>query len=215
MSADLGEISSKVSEKGIAHIGEGLWAAHMKTVDGFWFVLADFFGRIEAKGLKIYQDGMLANGDIGRRIVDDAVRKGSRNFEIIADLMKRGALLVKTEDIGLLKRERDLLHSLGRARTFGERLINFLKYRLARNGLLRARDRFMAERIDKTLAVGETGVLFVGAYHDVRRWLPADIEVIEIKDREKVRDYHRKFISCRRGLEPLKKYLLSPVQVRV
>jgi len=82
MSADLGEISSKVSEKGIAHIGEGLWAAHMKTVDGFWFVLADFFGRIEAKGLKIYQDGMLANGDIGRRIVDDAVRKGSRDFEI-------------------------------------------------------------------------------------------------------------------------------------
>jgi len=35
----------------------------------------------------------------------------------------------------------------------------------------------MAKNIDSTLDLGETGILFVGANHDVERFLPKDISV--------------------------------------
>ena len=43
--------------------------------------------------------------------------------------------------------------------------------------LLTRRDAFMAKRIGETLPPGATGILFVGALHDVARFLPEDISV--------------------------------------
>ena len=44
--------------------------------------------------------------------------------------------------------------------------------------LIQKRDRFMAERIDRTLQPGEIGILFIGMLHSVQRYLARDITVI-------------------------------------
>jgi hypothetical protein len=79
--------------------------------------------------------------------------------------------------------------------------------------LLRRRDAHIAKRIFETLAEGETGILFIGAYHDVLSKLPADIEVIQVKDITKVRAYHRALIDLRhrKNLAELAVYLTAPI----
>ena len=48
--------------------------------------------------------------------------------------------------------------------------------------LLDRRDRFVAQRIDKTLQTGETGILFLGALHRAAAMLPNTIQVISLSD---------------------------------
>lgn len=43
--------------------------------------------------------------------------------------------------------------------------------------LLRQRDEFIAGRIEETLLPGETGLLFIGYFHDVLTKLPRMIDV--------------------------------------
>ena len=59
------------------------------------------------------------------------------------------------------------------------------------------RDDFIAKRIRDTLGDGETGILFIGANHDVLSRLPNDFELIEVK----VSKYHPKLISGTRFIE--------------
>jgi len=44
--------------------------------------------------------------------------------------------------------------------------------------LLRRRDQYIADRINKTLRAGETGIIFLGLLHALGRWLDKDIQVI-------------------------------------
>ena len=44
------------------------------------------------------------------------------------------------------------------------------------------RDRFIAQRIDKTLQAGETGILFLGALHHAAAMLPDTIQVMSLSE---------------------------------
>jgi len=60
----------------------------------------------------------------------------------------------------------------------------------------------------------ETGILFIGAYHDVIPKLPQDIEIKEVKKAEKVKEYQKLLSNLRRDKEHSKRlteYLISPV----
>ncbi len=46
--------------------------------------------------------------------------------------------------------------------------------------LLEARDRFIADRINKTLQPGETGLIFLGMAHSLEGLLPQEIAVERI-----------------------------------
>ena len=46
------------------------------------------------------------------------------------------------------------------------------------NALIEKRDRFVANRIDTTLARGELGIVFIGSLHSIVRFLPKDIRVV-------------------------------------
>ena len=153
-----------------------------------------YFNSIEVSGFKVYQDGMATDGEMGKKIIEEGVRNHSKNFEIISSLLKKGAVLVKTEEFNLLRLEVDRLIKISKAKTVIKKLVAYLAYRLTKNGLLRRRDEFIARRINETLKDGETGILFVGAYHDVNRRLPCDILVHEVKDRKRVADYQRNFL---------------------
>jgi hypothetical protein len=214
MTADLGSLAPDVAQRGIRGVGEEGWRKHLETVEGFWNSLATYFDAMEAAGVRLYQDGLVANGDMGRRIVEEGAKSGSKNYEIIAGLIGKGALLVRTEDLELAKKERDHLVEMTRATTRAKKMIAYLGYMRIKNHLLEKRDRFIAGRINETLGPDETGVLFIGAYHKIIPFLEKDIRVREIKEIEKIREYQRTFLHMRKNkerFEALSMYLISPV----
>ena len=214
MSADLGSIANHVDKRGIAVFGEEFWKKHRETVSGFWDSIVKYFTNLEVKDFKIYQDGMVADAEVGQKIVEEGVKSGSKNYEIIDDLLKKGAVLVKTEDFALVKEERDRIVKITQAATTTQKLIAYLKYKLAKNRLLKKRDNYIAKRIDETLDYGETGILLIGAYHDIIPKLAKDIQVIEVKEARKISRYQNLLLSARKNkleFEELNKYLISPV----
>jgi len=190
-SADLGSLANDVAKRGIADLGEDLWEAHRKTVDGFWDSISNCFNSIDVSGMKIYQDGMVAEGAVGQEIVEAGIKSGSKNYELVLKLIKRGAILIKTEDFKFVKEERDRLLAITQAKSTIKKLLAFIKYKLIKNRLLNKRDKFIAKRINETLNQGERGIIFIGAYHNIKERLPQDIQIIEIKDTQKVRKYQK------------------------
>ena len=213
-SADLGSLGKDITKRGITDLGEDFWREHLRTIDEFWQVIADYFDSIEVSGTKIYQDGMVTEGEIGGKIVEETAKMGSKNYELVLRLLKRGAVLMKTEDFPLVKKERDRLLAIIQAESPFEKLITFIKYTLTKNGLLNHRDQFIAQQIDRTLNHGEKAILFIGAYHSIKKRLPRYFRVIEIKDIQKIREYqkllpsHKKY---RERFKELSQYLISKV----
>jgi len=213
--ADLGSLSKEVTQRGIASLGEEVWARHRETVSGFWRSVWEFFDGIDVTGMKIYQDGMVADGHIGRRIVEDTAKAGSLNYQLVQKLLDRGTSLIKTEDLGLVKQEYDRLMAMTRAKSMRSKLVTLAKYKLVKAPLLAKRDAFIAARIDETLQAGQAGILFIGALHEVR--VATDIWLEEIKDRHKVREYQRLLPAQSRHplpFEALSRYLTAPVPAR-
>ncbi len=228
-SADLGSLAKDVTKRGMADLGTEVWQKHQKTVEGFWYALALYFGKevlnlptsladevscnyVDEWRLKVYQDGMIAEGEIGAKIVEEGLRSGSKNYELVARLLKQGAILVKTEDFNLVKEERDRLVAITQAKSTTQKLAAFIKYKFIKNRLLRRRDKFIAQRINETLDNGEKGVLFVGAFHNVKKWLAKDIQIKEIKDMRKIREYYSLlpfYDKHRERFKELSRYLTS------
>lgn len=216
-SADLGSLAGDVTKRGIADLGEDVWEKHKAAVEKFWDIISDYFDSIDVSWTKVYQDGMVADGEVGQRIVEEGAKSGSRNYELVARLLKRGAVLVKTEDFKLVKEERDRLLALTQAKSITHKIIAFIKYKLVKDRLLKKRDKFIAKKIEETLHQDETGIIFIGAYHNIKRRLSKGIQIIEIKDANKVKEY-QKLLSFynkhKKRFEKLAKYLISKVEVK-
>ena len=213
-SADMGTVAGAIEKRGRIKLGEDLWQRHKRTIGGFWLSIADFFDSLPAAGFKLYQDGLIADGEMGMKIVEQGVKDGSKNYEIIAQLLGKGAELVKTEDFSLVKKEYDFISKVIKSKSMAGRIVASLKYKLAAKKLLIDRDSFIAGRIAQTLGDGETGILFIGAYHDVISLLPVDIDVKEVKETRMVKEYHLSLTNVRLDrsrFEQLSKYLTSPI----
>jgi len=215
-SADLGSIAKEVTKRGITDLGKELWREHERAVEGFWNAIIRYFGSIEVSGVKIYQDGMMADGEIGEKIVAEGIKSGSKNYELVSGLLRRGAILVKTEDFKHVKEERDRLLAIIQAKSTLLKLIAFIKYKLIKTRLLTKRDKFISRRINRTLNHGETGIIFIGAYHNIKKRIPLNIQIIELKDVDRVREYHRLLPFYRKDnkrFRRLAEYLISNVEV--
>ena len=213
-SADLGSLAKDVTKRGIAVLGMDVWEEHIKTVESFWDAITQYFDSMTVTGAKIYQDGMVAEGEVGEKIVEEGKKMGSKNYELVSRLLQKGAMLVKTEDFRLVKEERDRLLTISKAKSKFEKLVAFIKYILAKNRLLDKRDKFIARRIGQTLNHSEKGILFIGAYHNIKKRLPGDIQIKEIKDTQKVKEYQQLFPFYNKQKERIKElseYLISPV----
>lgn len=189
--ADLGSLADNVTKRGIADLGEEFWKGHEKIVEGFWEAIITYFKSFETAEFKIYQDGMVADGEMGQKIVEEGVKSGSKNYEIISSLLQKGAILIRTEDFNLVKEERDRLSAIIQAKSITRKITAVTKYKLIKNKLLSKRDGFIARRINETLKDGETGVVFIGAYHNIKEYLHKDIQIKEIKDADRVKEYQR------------------------
>jgi len=193
--SDLGSIAPVIDKRSAEVCGKERWEKHKKTVVTFWDIIEKFFKNLDAAGLKIYQDGLMADGELGQKIIEEGARRGSKNHQIVLDLVKRGAEIRKTEDVVLLKEEYSRILKLAQSKSLWEKTTAYIGYRFHRDKLMDKRDLFIARTINETLKDRESGLLFIGVFHDVRPHLAEDIAVREVKDRKKVGDYFRLLIS--------------------
>jgi hypothetical protein len=186
--ADFGSVRRRLETAGEELLTVAGWQAHEEAVARLWEDLrAELERRLESdlpggdwSQLRIYQDGLPAGGHDARRIVEELAAAGSPNYRLVRELLARGARIEHTEDPGLLREEYELARALANARGPVEEAQALQAYRQRGGELLRARDRFIAGRIDQTLREGDLGVLFIGALHRVREHLPADIEIVPL-----------------------------------
>ena len=192
---DMGSIAPTIDKRSGEICGRDRWEKHKQIVAAFWDQIEEYFKTLNAENLKIYQDGLMAAGDLGQKIIEQGAGQGSRNYLIVLDLIKRGAEIRKTENITLLKEEYNRILKLAQSKSLWERATAYIGYRFHKDRLMEKRDRFIAKTINETLKDGERGVLFIGAYHDVFLYLEKDVSVEEVKNRDKVRDYFKMLIS--------------------
>lgn len=211
--SDLGSLGPAISKRSASLVGERRWAQHSQTVAAFWKSTEDYVKSLSEPNLKIYQDGLAADGELGRKVIEAAASKGSKNHQIILDLMGRGAEIRNTEDISLLLEERDDLIKLVQSASLGGTPPDASSLLEEQHRLDAKRDRHIADRINRTLREGETAILFLGAHHDVTPHLAKDIVVEWAKKREKVKEYFRLLISGQdeNRYRQLSAYMASPV----
>jgi hypothetical protein len=117
------------------------------------------------------------------KIVRDLAQQGGANYRILLKLAGRGAKIEGTEDPDLLRKEYQLIMDglhVG-AGSLGVDAVKDGNAEVFRD-LLDRRDRFIAQRIDKTLQTGETGILFLGALHRAVAMLPDTIQVMSLSE---------------------------------
>ena len=207
---DMGSLGPALERKSASLVGGKRWTEHQEAVSRFWRAVEDCLLSLEGSPLVIYQDGLAADGELGRRVVEEAARRGSLNHRLLLHLANGGADIRKTEDPSLLLEELRLARQEAGAEGPSQ------EYKARRARLLEERDTFIARTIAETLKEGETAVLFIGAYHDVLPYLPEDISVEPLKEPDKVRLYLEELTS---GGDPqrwrrLADYLSSPIPPR-
>lgn len=173
--ADLGRLAQSVREQLAAEAGEQALADRDRAVDAIWNMIERWADSIDAKTAHVYQDGLPASPHAAD-IVRELAGTGSRNHVLLQKLATGGATIEGPEDPQLLIKEYEALKAQieGREPEHDSAAI------------LDDRDHFIAKTIDATLALGEHGVLFIGALHDVERFLPDTITVtrpIDLTDR--------------------------------
>lgn len=177
--SDMGSAQEGLERESVILVGRQRWEENLQRIEHFWNELD-----IEIDGLdldmtqvRIYQDGLPVGGDLGARIVRETAGKGSRNYRIVQRLMDSGARIEATESPELLMAEYAYIKDIIGAKTDQEKRITMELYEKAKDSLLEKRDAHIASAISSTLKDGETGILFIGANHNVSPRLDKDIEV--------------------------------------
>ena len=182
--ADLGPIQERVRQAYLEKGGEDAWKASREALAEFWNAMEIAMDRlpVDCTKVRLYQDGLPVCG-LEEKIVHDLAGQGGANYRILLKLAERGAIIEGTEDPDLLRKEYELIMAGVHAGT------GSLGGDIAKDGnaevlrdLLDRRDRFVAQRIDKTLQAGETGILFLGALHRAAAMLPNTIQVISLSE---------------------------------
>ena len=178
-STDMGSMGEGLVKEGMAKIGREKWLENQGKIEKFW---DDLEKEIDGLGLdysktRIYQDGLPCGGELGLRIVRETADKGSKNYQIVRKLIERGAKIEATESPELLRKEYEHIKALITARTPEEKADAARRYDQIKDELMQERDAYIAKAIDISLKDDETGVLFIGAFHNVIPKLAKDIEV--------------------------------------
>lgn len=171
--AEMGSEAPGYKAAYIARYGEAKWAKRNAEFDAVWRAIGAAIDQLglDFRRVKLYQDSLPVCGREAE-LARDLAAQGSRNHQLLEDLMRRGATLVGAESPKLLLDEYKLLQSSARTKAQAA-------------ALLEARDRFIAERIEATLGDDEDGLLFIGALHHVAKFLPARIKVEYLSPRGK------------------------------
>jgi len=178
--ADMGTLDKAVQRATVHKSGVRGWRHKRRAVEQMWTAIERILQELPLPfpQVRLYQDGLPVCGK-EQEIVNKLARQGSRNHQLLLDLMQRGATLEGTESAQLLRQEyaavkRQLSRSGGSHPARGE---DPAATGPDSTGILARRNRFIAQRINETLRPGETGILFLGMLHHVAEFLEQDIEI--------------------------------------
>ena len=213
---DLGSLAGVLEEKATKLLGS-YWKEHKRTVRKYWEEIERFLERKTCTTVLIFQDGLPEGGETAQAMIDTLAQTGSPNYQLLKILSKKGARMQKTEDPGLLKQEYHLTKDLAARKNLLSTIFAYLKYKLNKNKLLHARDDYIAIQIDQNLKVGETGMCFLGAYHDILSKLASDIKIVLVKNPDKVKEYYQRLTRGETvgAINKLARYLTKPIKAGV
>ncbi len=178
---EMGSLRGDISEIIDQKFGKEQRDIHRAAVARFWedlrALILDILSEVPGSSIRIYQDGIPAGGELGIRLVTLGAADGIPNHQVVLLLIRQGATLEKTENPVLLKEEYDIVKSIITAKTGQERELQSEKHKKRLYDLTIERDRYIAHRIAESLKEGELGILFIGATHEVRSYIPPDIDV--------------------------------------
>jgi hypothetical protein len=172
---DMGSLYGTLKAEYIRRFGTQKWEEHNRIIEDFWQGIRNkvFDLGLDYPNTRLYQDGLPVCGkEID--LVQELVKMGSRNHQILMELIQLGAKLEGTEDPKLLLEEYDYLKNA--SADLDKKQVKRRYQRLAKS-ILQKRDVYIGQRIGKTLREGETGLLFIGITHRVNEKLPKDIEI--------------------------------------
>lgn len=185
-SVDKGSFKERMGEIIEKQFGKFELQRHKENIEKFWEELDKALEKrikgIDIRKVKIYQDAQVVNGPVGIKIVEEIAERGSKNHQIILKLIRKGAVLMKTESFEALKEEYFLIKAMITAKTSAEEECAAMEYEKRKDDILRKRDRYIARNIDKTLKEGEIGILFIGASHNVENELPSSIRIEHLEN---------------------------------
>ena len=171
---DMGSLLEQVKQEYVTRYGHEKWTEHLKSIDEVWRGIRQMIAALKLPhaSVRLYQDG-LPHCEKEADIVKEVAARGSKNHQLLVELIEQGARLMGTEDPDLLLQEYQFLQgTLGSAKKAHENQREDQSRRL-----LAERERFIAGRINATLSAGEIGLLFLGLAHSVEPLLDADILV--------------------------------------
>jgi hypothetical protein len=172
---EMGSMYGTLKDEYIRRFGTQKWEEHNRIIEDFWQGIRNkiFDLGLDYQNTRLYQDGLPVCGK-EMDIVQELVKMGSRNHQILMELIQLGAKIEGTEDPKLLLEEYDYLKKA--SADLDKKQVKRRYQRLAKS-ILQKRDLYIGQRIDKTLREGETGLLFIGITHKVNEKLPKDIGI--------------------------------------
>jgi len=172
---EMGSLYETLKAEYIRRYGPKRWEEHNKIIEDFWQGIRKkvFELDLDYQKTRLYQDGLPVCGK-EMAIIEELVKMGSHNHQILMELIQLGAKLEGTEDPNLLLEEYTYLKD---ASAHLDDPKGKSKYQRLAGSLLQKRDSYIGQRIDKTLQEGETGLLFIGISHRVNEKLPKDVEI--------------------------------------
>ena len=132
--------------------------------------------------VRIFQEAMPVCG-MEKEIAESLAAQGSRNHQLVLDLVGRGARLEGTENPDLLMQEHEYLTALIAAgavptlREVGTERSAFEGYQAKSKALMEKRDTFIAARIRSTIREGELPLVFMGVRHQLDKQLDGDFMI--------------------------------------
>ena len=174
---DMGSLLEQTRLAYVSKYGQEKWAEHLKSISDFWLGISQIIKSLDPHyaSVRLYQDGLPICGK-EEQIVRDVAAQGSKNYQLLVELMTLGSRLMGTEDPQLLLREYRFHQDALRG---GDSEQQAQRVEQSRQ-LLLERDRFIADRINATLLADEVGLLFLGLAHSIEKLMNADILVRQL-----------------------------------
>jgi len=175
---DMGALSESIRKVTLQKLGERVWRRKVNLVKRFWYDVEVILNKLTLcyAQTRVYQDGLPVCGK-ELDIVTELAKKGSPNHQILVRLIEKGATVMGTESAELLIEEYHLIQRILKTGDVQDTIAIEGSQKAASDLLLKKRDEYIAARIDQTLQMGETGILFLGMLHNPAVLLPEDIHI--------------------------------------
>jgi len=173
---DLGNMGESARQVAADKWGEQTLERNRRAIEQMWLEIDQVLEHLPLRHAqtRVYQDGLPVCGH-ELAIVTELAAAGSHNHRLLLQLHAAGATLMGTEAPERLLEEYQLMVQTLQGPAAPDIVASRLE--LGRQ-LLHRRDESIARRINQTLGVGETGIVFLGMLHSLREWLAPDINVI-------------------------------------